>query len=245
MSEFEKRANLALPKPPSWLPTATARRILEALSFARMCRGIMVICGDAGVGKTLTAEHFRSAFPQMWTGSGTMNPATAGIAGSLDRLARDLGVPEKDRLQGGSRARMAIEDLLRGKDGLLVVDEAHYLEEPALVTLVSLHKITGVGLVLMGRDTLDRHFEKDDWLSGQVSGRMRLGLPETEDVSMLLDAWGVQGKSARNLCREISIASGTLRTMTKALCWATVKAQGRELKTEHIKAAWREMAGNH
>lgn len=242
MNESTVRTDLTMPELPSWVPTGTARRILEALCFARMCRGIMVICGDAGVGKTLTAEHFRSVFPQVWTGYSTMTPATARIATSLDRLARDLDVSERDRLQGGSRVRMAIEELLRGKGGLLVVDEAHYLEEPALVTLVSLHKITGVGLVLMGRDTLTRHFENDDWLRGQVSGRMWLGLPDTEDVSMLLDAWGVRGRSARNLGLEISMASGTLRTMTKALCWATVKAQGEELKAEHIKAAWREMA---
>ena len=59
------RSGVTLEKP-GWVETPTARKIMEALDFARFTPSISVIYGGAGVGKTETVKHFSKTQPRTW-----------------------------------------------------------------------------------------------------------------------------------------------------------------------------------
>lgn len=244
MSEFDKRADPALPEPVGWLPTATGQYLLNLLAYAHLEGDNVVACGGAGLGKTFAAEEFQRTTPGVWIA--TMSPSAASLTGSLERIAQGMGVPEKERLQGAARMEQAIIAWAREAGGLLVVDEAHFLGEAAMAQVLSLRKVAGVGVVLLGHDSLYRQLSRDKWLMSQLGWKLRLDRPAPGDVSVLLDAWEVQGRKARGLCAKIARKPGTLRILWKVLRWAKVKAMfdGAEFGLEHIKMAWREMAGN-
>lgn len=223
--------------------TDTAGLIVAAMDFIRQSSGIAVICGDAGIGKTFIAERYGATDPSVWFAA--MSPGTAGLTGSLERIARLVGVEGKDIHQGKARMALAIEECLRGTGGLLVVDEAQHLGESAREQIVSLGKNSRVGVVFLGRIELFDRFERDEWLKGQVAWGVRIERPCPGEVKKMLVSWGVRGRESRELCANIAKGPGTFRSLSKVLGLAKVRAasKGSALGAVHIKAAWDELSG--
>ena len=242
-----ERAELAkrLPAAPEWVDTPTARRIEAGLSYAQMAGDIAVIYGGAGLGKTLTAKRYAETRPNAWVA--TMTPATHALGPCLERTARACGLrPSSSR---AARIEADLGERLSGAHGLLIVDEAQHLGTRALEGLRSLHDATGVGLVLLGNESMyarltgGRRAAEFAQLFSRIGKRVRLGQPTRDDVEALLSAWSVADKQTRGAALEIARRAGALRGLTKTLRLASLVAGGEKVGAGNLRSAWKNLGG--
>lgn len=243
-----RRLSMAtLPAAPDWVETPSARQILSALSYAQLAGDIATVYGGAGVGKTLTARHYRTSAPNVWIT--TMTPATAVVGSALERVALTLGLRPAGR---ASRVEGDIIERMRDTQGLLVVDEAQHLGPRALDAMRALHDATGVGVTFMGNEIVYAQLTGNTrsigfaQLFSRIGKRVRLTRPRAGDVDALIDAWGVHERDAANLLREIAKKPGALRGVTKTLRLASMFAAGDGVEQPtlgHIRVAWRDLGG--
>ena len=243
----DERAVLAqrMPAAPEWTPTPTARRIEAGLSYAQLAGDVTVIYGGAGVGKTQAARRYAETRPNVWIAA--MTPAVQALGPCLERLALACGL----RPTNGRPARLEVElrDRLTGSQGLLIVDEAQHLSPRALEGVRSLHDATGVGVALIGNETIysrltgGRRAAEFAQLFSRIGKRVRLTTAGKGDVEALLAAWSIEDAAAREAAQEIALQPGALRGLTKALRLATLFAKGGTLNAKHIASAWRDLGG--
>ena len=245
--ESREQATKAIPVAPNWLPTPTANKILLALKYAHRLSDITVIYGGAGLGKTLTARRYQEDNQNVWIA--TMTPSVISVTACLERVAYAVGVNHVPA--GGARAEQAVVSRVEGSGGLIIIDEAQHLPVMCLDALRSLYDASGVGLAIMGNESVytqltggsrKAHFAQ---LFSRIGRRERLSNPTAGDIDALLDAWEIGEKKARVLCREIGGKAGALRGLTKVLRMARLMMGEEEaaLGAEHIEAAWAELGG--
>lgn len=232
---------------PGWMSTPTANKILLALKYAHKLADIAVIYGGAGLGKTITAHRYAEDVPDVWIA--TMTPSISSVSACLERVGQAVGLASIPA--GGARAEQAIVSRIQGTGGLLIVDEAQHLPIACLDALRSLYDASGVGLAIMGNESVytqltggsrRAHFAQ---LFSRIGRRERLMRPSAGDIDVLLDAWGVRESKARALCREIGGKAGALRGLTKVLRMARLmlSEEEAELSSGAIESAWAELGG--
>ena len=113
---------------------------------------MVVLHGDAGVGKSKGAQKFLHDHPTNAVGI-SITPSTGTLNGSIKLLARALRVPE---CRNKMDQMMALRSRLDGTNWVIVIDEAQHLKYAALEEIRSLtddNPMTvehGVGVVLIG-----------------------------------------------------------------------------------------------
>lgn len=246
VQERDKEAN-RLNAAPEWKPTPTAKSIVGALRYAQRAGDIALVYGGAGVGKTYTARHYQENHPNVWVA--TMTPAMNTVAACLERIAFAVGLPEAQ--PSAVKTENAIVSRIESTGGLLVVDEAQHLPVSGLEAIRSVHDATGVGLALMGNEsvytritggTRQAHFAQ---LFSRVGYRVRLGSPTAGDVETLLAAWNIFESKSKNLCMEIAKQAGALRGLTKVLRLGSMMLaeDDKGLTFDHIQTAWADLGG--
>lgn len=236
----------ALPEPPKWIATPSSDRVLSALGYAQLAGDVVVIYGGAGLGKTSSVEQYRRQSPNVWVA--TMSPCTAGAVPALEEVADALGIEISN---GAARLQRAIIRRMRGTMGLLVIDEAQHLSVAALDAMRALHDATGLGLALVGNESVYASMTGGnraaylDRLFSRIGKRVRLTRSTKGDIDALIDAWGVSVASCRKLLHEIAVKPGGLRGLTKVLRLASMFAAGAEraVNCDDIRAAWRDLGG--
>ena len=243
----EQAASGCIPSSPSWMPTPTANRVLNARRYAQRMADISIVYGGAGLGKTLTARRYQEDNPNVWIA--TMTPSVISVTACLERVAYAVGVNGVPA--SASRAENAVISRVEGTGGLIVIDEAQHLPVTCLDALRSLYDASGVGLIFMGNESVytqltggsrKAHFAQ---LFSRIGRRERLTAPALGDIDTLLDAWGVADAKARTLCHEIGTKAGALRGLTKVLRMAFLMLDEGENKVSalHIENAWSELGG--
>lgn len=247
MQETREQASQGvIPADPDWLPTPTATTIQIALKHAHRLADIAVIYGGAGLGKTLTANHYKEEHPNVWLA--TMTPSVNTVSACLERVAQAVGL---NGVQPSAvRTENAIINRVMGSQGLLVVDEAQHLSVQCLDQLRSLQDAAKIGMVFMGNESVftqltggsrKAHFAQ---LFSRIGKPQRLGNPTLADIDTLLDAWGVTEGKARALCREIGGKAGALRGLTKVLRMAwLMRDEGESLTYDRVSDAWSDLGG--
>lgn len=236
--------NATLPQAPAFQLTPTARRIYSGLSYAQMAGDITVVYGGAGAGKTETAKEYQRQNPNVWIV--TMSPDCASTATALEEICEAVGISVPS---GAARMRRAIERRIRDTQGLLIIDEAQPLGTPALDAIRSLHDRTGVGLALIGNETVYARMTGGnraaylDRLFSRIGKRVCVNRPTKGDVTALVNAWEIKTEEAKQLLGELARGAGGLRRMTKILRVASMMAagSGRPLNGEMIRAAVRDL----
>ncbi len=151
---------------PVWYDTPTATKLTSLLRWAQSGKIVLIVTGP-GIGKTRTAERFADADPNVWLA--TMAPSTAGVATMLQEVAVAVGLGEiKGSPQQLSRR---VRAHIQGKKGLLIVDEAQELTDKALNELRGLHDRTGLGIALMGNETVVGQIDSRKSALAQISSR--------------------------------------------------------------------------
>lgn len=239
-----RRARSALPQAPEFVKTKTAGNVIDVLQWAQIGPDIVVIAGGAGIGKTTACGHYAGANPNVWMA--TMQPSTANVYPMLQVIAGALSLAEKS----ATKLPEAIGARVRDTGGLLIVDEAQHLVSKSLDQLRSLHDLYGVGIALVGNESVYGRLQGEGrrpefaQLFSRIGMRFTRGKPYSEDVCELIKAWKVEDESTVRLLKAIASKPGALRGMTKVLRIATAfaKGNGQALNATHVNAAWKRLS---
>mgnify|MGYP000544120734 CR=1 FL=1 len=240
----QRRHQSALPKAPGFIATPTAVLFMTSLEHAQAAPDIAVISGGAGVGKTSAICEYRRTAPNVWVI--TARPSLCTVQPVLEELLAVLAITER----APSRRTASIIRRVEGTGGLIVVDEAQHLRTEALEELRSIHDASGVGIALVGNESvyskLDGNGRSPEFaqLFRRIGLRTRRKQAATQDIAALADAWGVAGAAERRLLHTIAKKPGALGGLTKVMRLAHMLALGEAdgeppLVTEgHIARAW-------
>jgi hypothetical protein len=240
------REHARLPNAPAFFETPTTARISTALAYAQLAGDLAAIYGAAGVGKTVTIEHYAETNPNVWVA--VMSSATSSVVTALEEVCAAVGLREMPG-GGGAGMQRSLIRRLRGTHGLLVVDEAQHLSVAALEALRHLHDKAGVGLVLAGNETVYARLTGGNrqatfaQLFSRIGKRVRLARPTDDDVRALLGAWSVSGREERDVATRIAATPGGLRGLTKTLRLGSMLAGRRGVTAKEMRAAWRDLGG--
>lgn len=248
LSSRKEKAQTAsiVPKTPDFIVTPSATNMINSLRFAQAMPDITVIAGGAGIGKTSTANYYASKNPNCWIV--TMEPSTASINTMLGQICEAIDIQERSP----TKFSASIQRRVRGSGGLLIIDEAQHLSSASLDQLRSLHDLAGIGIALLGNETVYSRLEGEGRKSGFAQLFSRIGMRMTQprskpgDVCALLAAWGVTEKEELRYLKAIAQKPGALRVLTKVLKLASMVAAGadEERGIKHYKAAWERLTSS-
>ncbi len=237
-----------LPKAPSFVQTPTSAEVMSVLQFAHAAPDFVVVVGGAGIGKTTTIEEYQRTNSNVWVW--TAEPSLKKTHHMLAGIAEVMDLSQRQAtLMSGAIIRR-----VKNANALIIVDEAQHLETSALDQLRTIHDKGQCGIVVAGNETLLARLKGGagaaDTLYAQLYSRagMRMTRPNTQggDVTMLLDAWGIEGDAARKMLGTVARKPGALRIMTKVIRLATMMARGagETLDAVHIQRAFGQLSSN-
>lgn len=236
----------SLPVMPEFVITPAVRDIWGAFQYAQLNRSIAVVYGNPGLSKTTAKEMFVSSRPNVWTF--TVSRASVRVAGCLYAIAQAIGVEEPSMYRPDILYRQ-IRSELKGKKGLLIVDEADRLGYETLEELRILQEESGVGLVLIGNhrvyNRLTGNQSRDvDFarLFSRIAKRVVIETTSQADINAIADACELSA-DARPVIGWLAKQAGALRMVFNTLKLASTKAlsANESLTTGHIIAAINEL----
>ena len=120
---------------------------------------------------------------------------------------------------------------LRGRECLLIIDEAQHLMLPALESLRNIHDATECGHVLMGNEAVysrlsGRRSAEFAQLYSRVGSVLKLENPLPSDTTALARQWGVKEKPAAAISPAKAKAVAGNTPLCSSKCFATQKNYG-------------------
>ncbi len=240
--------------------TPTAERIIRAFDRARESRGgvahpgddetqergIALIYGASGVGKSKAAEWYlkRAGNPRplgSWpvvlvrcTGSeNTRETLHANILASME--GAEFYPQKHERKIDTIRSRIP-------DGGIIILDEAQLLSRRRMDELRYFPDQCGIAIALMGN--LTGYKELVDAKIGQIMRRVRgarvvVDLPTEGDVDALLAAWEIRGRMVREIAVMIGVQDGGLAMLadTVGVARKFAKVKGKAIDADIFKAA--------
>ncbi len=169
-----------------YVPTSISEAAYKLIRYCQLEKGIVVIDGDAGIGKTKAAARFLQDNPYAAVYV-KASPSTSSVRSLLKLIARSLKLPENQRTEDLSAA---IQEKLRQTDKVLIIDEAQNLKFMALEEIrgwVDEDILTGkpgIGIVLIGNvEVYNKMLGRQEAIFAQQFNRTRLhGRYRTTDV---------------------------------------------------------------
>ena len=237
----EARAHSALAKP-KFIATPTAKTLQGLLEIAHMGRIIVAATGP-GTGKTLTAEEYAASVSSCWRV--TMRESTSTLSGMLHAVMKAMGL---DSMSGWNRQRSEqIIEHVRGRKGLLIVDEANHLGLAELEELRAWHDVTGLGIALFGNEELLMRIRSGSnrqayaRLNSRIANALIQDVPRQGDVDAFLDAFDIDDGKARKLLSSVALSphNGGLREVKQILETAHMLAivDDTAIELSHIEDA--------
>lgn len=248
---------------------AHARARLLELESCLAIQGVLESCRDEGVigqivggpgtGKTVTAVDFSNRHPNVWMV--TASPTLTSVSTLLDAVAGFFGAARHRHRSPEYLFQFIVSEISERlwlhdegeTNGLIIVDEAHFLRDAALETARCLYDTLNsdrriddaarVGLVFIGNETFAGRFEGRAAaaafaaLRSRVGARLRLNDPSSADISAIADAYSVKQARARNLLESVASHGGGLRGVARLLERANALAGSAPLRLDHLSAA--------
>lgn len=242
-----EQVNEQLPTKPAYFETPTSKRILSAITYAQMANDLVVIYGGAGNSKTETIQEYKCQNNNVWVVEAT--PTTNSVGSILRAVAHSMGadvpVGHSDMLERSIRTR------LKDTKGLLIIDEAQFLNVRALEILRRITELSEVGLVLAGDNSLyiqmsgAKRAPEFAQLFSRIGQKVRLTKPTKQDIKLFCDAWKLTGEQERSIIHEICQRAGALRQATKTLRLASMMASATDatLSSNHLRKAYAQLSG--
>ena len=195
--------------------TSVIDQMRKAIALAHDEGDIAVIVGDAGTGKTTAIRQYEAESHSAFVVE--VDPAfnkTILIA----EIARSIGVDPK----GNSTVVISrIVDALRGRDSILIIDEADYLSDSCLELLrrvINDKAETGVALVGLPRLKYKlRNIRNDhEQLTSRVGVFVKLErLRKADAAKVLSNVW--RNLSAEAVDAFVKAAAGSVRSLVKLI----------------------------
>lgn len=256
---------------PGLVDTPTSKKIEVALEYARTKRGMAIVCGGPGSGKSSTAKRYMGSrqLGQLETAErrhaamryhATEDSGKRGVfyveATAFERspsaivamIADALGVDTTTFSHRIDTLARRIIEFLRPGD-LLIVDEAQHMDPAALDGVRSFHDRAGIGLVLMGNETVYSSMTKRTrraefaQLYSRVGYVVHVPSPEEADIDAVLESWSVRGRRERDMAQQVASGPGGLRSLAKMLGHARLLASvaKRPLDADLMQSALENM----
>lgn len=160
-----------------YIRTTISEGAYKSIRYCQLEKGIVVIDGDAGIGKTKAAAKFLKDNPNT-TVYVKASPSTSSTRSLLKMIAKALSMPDNLRTEDLSSA---IQEKLRQTDKVIIIDEAQNLKFLALEEIrgwVDEDIITGkpgIGIVLIGNvEVYNKMLGKQEAIFAQQFNRTRL-----------------------------------------------------------------------
>lgn len=160
-----------------YIPTSISEDVYKLIQYCHFEKGMVVVHGDAGIGKTKGAEKYfkensnSTIYIQATPSSGT-------LGNLLKLIARALKINEK---QNKLDLILSIQEKLEGSNKVIIIDEAQHLKLQALEEIRSLsdkNDITGskgTGIVLIGNtEVYSKMLGKQEAKFAQLFSRIKL-----------------------------------------------------------------------
>lgn len=198
-----------------YVPTSTSEHVYKAIRYCQLEKGIAMVCGDAGIGKTMAARKFVQDYPATAVYM-RITPVTGVLSRFIRKLAGVLNIPPSrdiGQLQDDIWAKML------GTNMVLIVDEGQDLRFTTMEWLRALCDYddvsgkAGIGIVLIGNERMVRRMQgRNEDLYAQQFNRSR---PQhcrartctREDVERVFPALADRGMAAEidflhSICRS-------------------------------------------
>lgn len=234
-----------LPDLPGYFETPTSRRVESLLAYAQRGR-ITLIVGGAGISKTITAGHYAEAVANVWVA--TMRPSSAGVNNMQIAVLKSMGQPDARGTPQALSSEICAR--VRNTGGLIVIDEAQHLSEKAIEEIRSWHDETGIGIALLGNETVLGRMEGGSrkpayaQLYSRVGMRLIQNVPSRGDADALADAWEIDDARSRAFVVQKAQLPGGMRgaTMMLELGAMLAKAEGGSMQVAHLQDAWAQLS---
>lgn len=251
--DSQAERSIGLVDDPGYFETATSRRLRGLLTIAHMGR-ITVGATGPGTGKTVTMREYAASISHVWIA--TMRQSTRTTNAMTLAVLRAIGVPVKGGGSGHQLSQLVVESV-RGKRGLLVIDEANHLTWEALEEIRSWHDEEGVqlGVCLLGNEellmTIQSGARRDRYgrLNSRIASSHIQNCPVPEDVEAFCNAWSVLDPGMRQHLSRIALTPGAggLRECRQIVEQASMLAadEGRPLSLGDLRDAQSTRATRH
>lgn len=196
-----------------FVPTPTAKRIIELCAVAHAVSDIYLLIGEAGLGKTMALKEYKenNAGVILLEVDPTYSPKVL-----LAQLCQTLSIINE---RTNHAMFDAVVEKLKGSQRLLIVDEAELLNTRSLEILRRIHDRTGIGVVLAGMPRLRANLKGARGEFKQLYSRIGLcldlkdRLPE-EDLRALVIASIGENECTQEL---IKASNANARRLSKIL----------------------------
>ncbi|MDR2798217.1 MAG: AAA family ATPase [Treponema sp.] len=209
--EGQRRAEVSIPI----VETTTTENISRAVEMAHICKDIAVITGEAGTGKTTAVKQYvaesRAAFGVYVCRDLTQYQLVIEIARAVGVSAKGSKFAIIDRIVGE----------LKGRDTVLIIDQANYLTDTSLELLrCIIVDMAEVGLVLVGLPSLKIQLENlrndHEQLLSLVGTFLKVNRMRAEDAANIIQSvW--QSASEEVITALTKSANGSVRTLVKLI----------------------------
>lgn len=210
-----------------FVETAVSRKVWSGFEQAREECELVEIAAPPGTGKTCAADQYIAQCRKL-EGFGcpvwriTLSEFSLSIKSVLQLIDIEISQGNANGVGGSG----SIEDQTEGRDGLLIVDEAQHIGDARLNN--GLNILNGLrhfvdsklfGIAFLSNGEIYRRVAGGKY--GQLSSRMEAWRVEVrsvpdEDVDLIMAAWGISGKPAREWCIKKAKGVGGLRALTNA-----------------------------
>lgn len=228
-SRAEKLAQAtALPTKLGFVNTPSAEAFMSLLRQAQFMPDMVTLVGAPGVGKTSAVREYQRKHRNVFLV--TASPLRGNASALLDSICDEIGL----RNVLPQRRPKEIAKHLRGRQGLIVIDEAQNATLVALDQIRALHDDpevqVGIALVghfdiktrMMGGGPNGQHAQLDSRFGAHMTRRK----PQPGDIAALLAANNITDEEQIALLRTIAGRPGALRSMDRTLRMARMLAQG-------------------
>lgn len=224
-----------IPSTPGYYETETSVRITTLLSVAK--EGLITAGAfEAGLGKSMTARHYRDIYPQVYLA--TMRKSTAGVNTMQQQVLKSMGV------RNATGTPQKLSDLICEKAAsahlpLLIIDEAQHLSESALEEARSWNDEVDLGIAILGNAGFVQKMLRFPQLYSRLEMKTQQVRPFRADAEAMCQAWEVFDKQQVQFLHEACQRGGGLRRGTKILRLGTrlARGQGMPLGLDHLKLA--------
>jgi len=216
----------------SFIETAVSRKIWDGFEQARELCELVEIAAPPGTGKTCAAEQYLAQCRKLeGFGCPVWRITLSEFSLSLKSVISMIGV----ELNAGA-ASVGIHDIearTEGRCGLLIVDEAQHIGEAHLTNGMNIlnglryftdKKLFGIAFLSNGEIYRRVAGGKHAQLSSRMEAwRVEVKTVPDEDVDLIMTAYGISGKPAREWCIKKAKGAGGLRALTNAFKLASRK----------------------
>ncbi len=229
--EYEKKrvARREIP----FVETSASQRIFRAVRLAHIEGEIVVVYGNAGVGKTTSLKAYAEKYHDAILIEADLSFTTKVL---LAKISKVFG---GDEFGSVNYLFNFVVGKLKDSGRVIIVDEAEHLPVRALDLLRRINDLAKTGIVLAGLPRLIHNLKgrrgENAYLFSRVGAAVNIGEMDEDDVKLIVKGFFPNSNGIWTDFAKYS--NGNARKLSKLLARTDSLAKGKEPKPAMVKAA--------